>query len=205
MVTGVDLVTEQIKIASGAKLAYTQDDIKINGWAIECRINAECPEENFCPETGTITNYLPPGGPGIRICSSCHTGHVISPHYDSLISKLMCNGRTRHEAILKMRRALDEYIIEGVRTTMQFHKVVLNNKQFWRGNISTSFIEQNNIIEQLKHYKRSAKKKLSKKEKVLLVTTAVSHYMENKKTNFYNGKPSSWATAGRQELMNEEF
>ncbi len=204
MVTGVDLVIEQIKLASGAKLAYTQDDIKINGWAIECRINAECPEEGFCPETGTITDYLPPGGPGIRVCSSCHTGHVISPHYDSLISKLICSGRTRHEAILKMRRALDEYIIEGVHTTIPFHKIVLINKQFWKGNISTSFIEQNNIIEQLKYQKRFVKKKLSKKEKILLVTTAVSHYLEDKKTNLYDGKPTSWALAGRQELMNEE-
>jgi len=205
MVTGVDLVKEQIKLAAGAKLAYTQSDIKINGWAIECRINAECPEKGFAPETGTITNYLPPGGPCIRVCSSCHTGHIISPHYDSMIAKLMCSGRTRNEAVLRMRRALDEYIIEGIHTNILFHKIVLTNKQFWRGNLSTSFIEDNDIIGQINIHKRPERKRLSRKEKILLVTTAVSNYMENRKINFYDEKPSSWAVAGRQELMNEEF
>ena len=108
MVTGVDLVKEQIKIAAGARLAYKQEDIKIDGHAIECRINAECPSEDFCPKTGTITNYLPPGGPGIRVCSGCHTGHVVSPHYDSLIAKLMVKAPNRHDAISIMRRALEE-------------------------------------------------------------------------------------------------
>jgi len=201
MITGVDLVKEQIMIASGAELAYKQGDIKVNGWAIECRINAECPENEFCPDVGVITNYLPPGGPGIRVCSSCHTGHVISPHYDSLISKLMCGGKTRNEAIVRMRRALDEYIIEGVKTTMPFHKIVLNNKQFCKGNISTSFIEKNNILEDLKKQKKTKKKELSKKEKLLIVTTAATKYAESKRT-YSHTRTNSWVMAGRQELMN---
>ncbi len=202
MITGVDLVKEQIKLAAGAKLAYNQDDIKMNGWAIECRINAECPEEGFCPDVGAITNYLPPGGPGIRVCSSCHTGHIISPHYDSLISKLICGGKNRNEAIARMKRALDEYIIDGVKTTIPFHKVVLENKQFQRGNISTSFIEKYDILSELKKVKKSKKKELSKKEKLLIVTTAVSKYVGNRGTTTSN-RTSPWVMTGRQEAISQ--
>ncbi len=200
MVTGVDLLKEQIKIAAGAKLAYTQNDIKINGWAIECRVNAECPSEGFCPTTGTIINYLPPGGPGIRVCSSCHTGHVVSPHYDSLIAKLMCKGSNRQEAISRMSRALNEFIIEGVDTTIPFHKIILNDKKFSKGDICTNFIEKNNIMDELK--KKKSIKKLTKKEKVLIVTTAVSQYMEKTHTE---KKQSEWVIANRQEsIQNQE-
>ncbi len=195
MVTGVDLIKEQIKIASGATLAYKQDDIKIDGAAIECRINAESPYENFSPQTGTITNYLVPGGPGIRVCSSCHTGHNISPHYDSLIAKLMCKGRNREEAIARMKRALDEFIIKGVETTIPFHKAVLNNKNFIRGKISTNFLTENRILEKLKENKK--KKSLSKKEKIIIVTTAVSKYFEEKGLREEN----AWVISGRKELM----
>jgi len=200
MVTGVDLIKEQIKIAAGAKLAYKQEDIKINSYAIECRINAECPAEDFCPKTGTIINYLPPGGPGIRVCSSCHTGHVVSPHYDSLIAKLMCRGSNRNEAIARMKRALEEFIIEGVETTIPFHKAVLNNKRFVKGDITTHFIKNQNILENLKSTK-PRKKEMTKQEKLLIVTTAVSQYVEKNKIE---KKPSEWVIAGRQESMQEE-
>ncbi len=195
MITGVDLIKEQIKIAAGAKLAYKQEDIKIDSSAIECRINAECPAEDFRPQAGTIVNYLPPGGPGIRVCSSCHTGHVISPHYDSLIAKLMCRGQNRNEAIAIMKRALDEFIIEGVETTVPFHKAVLNSKSFAEGEISTHFIEKNNILESLQ---KPRKKELTKKEKMLIIATAISQYKEGNKIE---KKPSAWAMAGREELM----
>lgn len=198
MTTGVDLIKEQIKIAAGAKLAYKQGDIKIDGNAIECRINAESPSEDFLPQAGTITNYLPPGGPGIRICSSCHTGHVISPNYDSLIAKLMCRGSNRQEAIAKMKRALEEFIIEGVKTTISFHKAVLNCDGFVKGDTTTNFIDKYRILEKLKEEKKPRKKGLTKKEKLLIVTTAVSHYIEK---SDIDRKPSSWVTAGRQELM----
>ncbi|MBS3098309.1 acetyl-CoA carboxylase biotin carboxylase subunit [Candidatus Woesearchaeota archaeon] len=202
MITNVDLVKEQIKIASGAKLAYKQEDIKFNGCAIECRINAEDPLNNFEPSPGTITNYLPPGGAGIRVCSSCHTGHIISHYYDPLIAKLMCSGRTRHEAIVRTRRALDEFIIGGVETTIPFHKAVLNNKKFVKGDINTSFIEKNMIIESIKKERKPKKKELSQKEKVLIVTTAVSQYLDKKQNSYVSSnKPSAWAMVGRQESM----
>src|SRR3989338_3697214 len=110
MVTNVDMVKEQIKIAEGAKLAYKQEDIKIDGHAIECRINAEDPSNEFAPSPGTIVNYIPPGGPGIRVSSTCHSGYKISPQFDSLIALLICYGSTRQEAIARMKRALGEFI-----------------------------------------------------------------------------------------------
>ena len=196
LVTGVDLIKEQIKIAAGGKLTYKQKDITFDGWAIECRINAESPSRGFTPQTGTITNYLPPGGPGIRICSSCHSGHVVSPHYDSLIAKLMCKGKNRQEAIARMLRALHEYIIEGVDTTIPLHIAVLKNKEFLRGEVTTNFLRKNKILEKLE-VKPEKRKGLSKDEKILIVSTAVSHYLKGRRM------PSSrrWAAAHRQEII----
>ncbi len=200
MVTNVDLVKEQIKLAEGAKLAYKQEDIKIEGHAIECRINAEDPSNGFVPSPGTIVNYLPPGGPGIRISSSCHVGCKISPEFDSLIALLICYGSTRHEAIARMRRALGEYIMEGVKTTISFHQLVLSKRQFLRGNITTSFIENNHILEELKGLKPK-KESLPKEKKVLIVTTAVAQYLAKK--NNSNNKLNPWIMAARQEAMSE--
>ena len=197
MITGIDLVKEQIKIAAGAHLTYTQDDINFKGWAIECRINAECPAEGFCPTTGTIVNYLPPGGPGIRVSSSCHQGQEVSPHYDPLLAKLMVHGETRIEAIERMKRALAEFIIEGVDTTIPFHKLVLNNKSFIKGKIDTSFVEKENILEEVKKEYGQRKKTLSKDEKAIIITTAVSEYL--KKKNRFNDKNSAWVQTARQE------
>src|SRR3989338_4889946 len=199
MVTNVDLVKEQIKLAEGAKLAYKQEDIKIEGHAIECRVNAEDPSNNFAPSPGTIINYLPPGGPGIRLSSSCYSGCKILPHFDSLIALLICYGKTRHEAITRMRRALDEFIIEGVKTTMPFHKLVISKRQFLRGNVTTSFIDNNNIMEEIKGTKPK-KEALPKEKKVLIVTTAVARYLAKKQLN---NKPNQWIMAARQEALNE--
>lgn len=198
MITGVDLVKEQIKLAAGAKLAFNQDDIKLNGWAIECRINAEDPLNNFCPSTGTVTNYLPPGGPGIRVNSICHQGYEVLPHYDSLLSLLICSGGNRHEAITRMTGALKEYIIGGVKTTIPFHLAVLNNKNFVGGKVTTSFIEKNDIIKSVKKYCGQKRKELTKEQKIIIVTTAVSKYMEKKSPN---NKPNPWVVSGRQEAM----
>jgi len=197
MITGIDLVKEQVKIAAGAELTYKQEDIKFDGWAIECRINAECPEDGFCPDTGTIANYLPPGGPGIRVCSSCHQGQEVSPHYDSLLAKLICHGNTREEAIDRMNRALNEFIIEGVETTIPFHKAVLNNPEFIKGNITTSFIDNNQIMDQIK--KESKKKPLSKDEKAIIITTVVSEYVKSK--DRFNDKNNAWVQTSRQEAI----
>jgi len=201
MVTNVDLVKEQIKLTEGAKLAYKQEDIKIEGHTIECRINAEDSSNEFKPSPGTIVNYLPPGGPGIRISSSCHTGCKILPQFDSLIALLICYGSTRQEAIARMKRALGEFIIEGVNTTIPFHQILLSKRQFLRGNITTSFIENNKIIEELKGLKQK-KETLSKEKKILIVTTAVSQYLAGRQ-NSNNKKINPWVIAARQEAMSE--
>jgi acetyl-CoA carboxylase biotin carboxylase subunit len=200
MVTNVDLVKEQIKLAEGAKLAYRQEDIRVEGHAIECRINAEDPSNNFAPSPGTIVNYLPPGGPGIRISSSCHSGCKISPQFDSLIALLICYGKTRHEAIARMKMALQEFIIEGVKTTIPFHQLVLSKRQFLRGNITTSFIENNSLMEELKG-KTLKKAELPREKKVIIVTTAVTQYLAKKQNA--NKKMNPWVMAARQESLNE--
>lgn len=203
MVTNVDLVKEQIKLAEGAKLAYKQEDIKIEGHAIECRINAEDPSNDFAPSPGTIVSYLPPGGPGIRISSTCHSGCAILPQFDSLIALLICYGRTRHEAIARMKRALSEFMIEGVKTTIPFHQIVLSKRQFLRGSTSTSFIENNKVMEELKVIKHK-KEALPKEKKVLIVTTAVSQYLAKKQQGVNSrSKINPWVMAARQEAMNE--
>ena len=150
MVTGVDLAKEQILIASGEDLGYSQDEMEIRGWAIECRINAEDPLNDFAPSPGKIKRYRSPGGPGIRVDSGVYTGYVIPPYYDSLISKLVAHGKDRKEAIARMERALYEYIIVGVKTNVIFHKAVLRNARFRSGDINTHFIKEENIIEAVK-------------------------------------------------------
>lgn len=141
MVTGIDLVKEQINIASGLELGYKQDDVEIRGWAIECRINAEDPSNNFSPSPGKITKYHTPGGPGIRVDSHVYAGGFISPYYDSMLAKLIAHGRDRSEAIKRLNRALSEYVIEGIKTTIPFHQMVVNNPRFHSGKYSTDFIE----------------------------------------------------------------
>ena len=142
LVTGIDLIKEQIRIAAGEELGYGQQDIMINGWAIECRINAEDPHRNFMPSPGTITRYLTPGGIGVRIDSGAYSGYVIPPYYDSMIAKLIVWGKDRNEAIARMKRALQEFVIEGVKTTIPFHLRILENAFFQRGEFYTNFIQR---------------------------------------------------------------
>ena len=141
MVTGVDIVREQIRSAAGLPLRYKQEDIQIRGHAIECRINAEDPFK-FTPCPGKITAYHPPGGPGVRVDSFVYDQYSVVPHYDSLIGKLIVHADTREDAIKRMARALDEYIIEGIKTTVFFHKRIMAHKDFIEGNIDTSFLER---------------------------------------------------------------
>jgi len=140
MVTGVDLLKEQIRIAAGEPLGYKQEDIKISGWAIECRINAEDPEHNFRPSPGIITSYHVPGGFGVRVESAVYQGYAIPPYYDSMIGKLIVWAPSREEAIQKMKCALQEYKIEGIKTTIPFHLKVLDNEYFRKGEVFTNFI-----------------------------------------------------------------
>jgi acetyl-CoA carboxylase biotin carboxylase subunit len=142
MVTGVDIVKEQIRIARGRQLRYVQEDILINGWAIECRINAEDPYSNFMPSTGQISHIWPPTGPGVRVDTGVYPCFEISPYYDSLISKLIVWGETRAEAILRMRRALEEYKIVGVHTNIPFHQTLMDSHRFMAGQYDTRFVEQ---------------------------------------------------------------
>lgn len=140
-ITGVDLIKEQIKVAAGEKLSFSQKDINITGHAIECRINAEDSENGFLPSSGTLEKYIPAGGIGVRVDSHSYQNYDIPPYYDSMIAKLIVKGKTREEAIQRMKRALREFLIEGVDTTIPFHLRVLNNEDFKKGTIYTNFIE----------------------------------------------------------------
>ncbi|HHH82264.1 MAG TPA: acetyl-CoA carboxylase biotin carboxylase subunit [Chloroflexi bacterium] len=142
LVTGVDIVKEQIRIARGRKMRYSQEDIRLNGWAIECRINAEDPYSNFMPSTGVLNSIIPPTGPGVRVDTGVFAGLEITPYYDSLISKLICWGETRGEAILRMRRALEEYRILGVKTNIPFHQRIMDSHRFIAGQFDTRFVEE---------------------------------------------------------------
>ncbi len=146
LVTGIDLVKEQIKIASGEKLSISQDDVTFNGWAIECRINAENPEKKFMPSPGKITRYIPPGGPGVRVDSAAYEGYTIPPYYDSMIAKVITHGSTREEAIARMKRALNEFVVEGIHTTIPFHIKLLNHEKFVEGDFNTKFLEMYDVM-----------------------------------------------------------
>ncbi len=139
--TGIDIVKEQIKVANDEKLTYLQDEIIFRGHVIECRINAEDPYENFMPCVGEINHYHIPQGLGVRIDSHIFSGYKIPPNYDSMIAKLIVWGLTREEAILRMKRSLDEIIIEGVKTTIPFHSEIISSKDFGKGNFSTHFLD----------------------------------------------------------------
>jgi len=147
-VTGVDIVKEQIRIARGRKLRYRQEDIQINGWAIECRINAEDPFANFMPSTGKITRIHFPTGPGVRVESGVYEGYEITPYYDSLIAKLIAWGDTRAEALLRMRRALNEFRIMGVKTNVPFHQQLFRSTRFQAGQFDTRFVEDRFMLEE---------------------------------------------------------
>jgi acetyl-CoA carboxylase biotin carboxylase subunit len=142
MVTGIDLIAEQLRIAGGEPLTLRQEDIKLCGHAIECRINAEDPQHNFRPAPGRITGWLPPGGPGVRVDSHVYTGYDIPPFYDSLIGKLIVWGKDRDAALKRMRRALTECAITGIPTTIEFHLALLERPEFQRGEVHTKFVEQ---------------------------------------------------------------
>ncbi len=142
MVTGVDIVKEQILIAAGERLKLKQKDIVMNGWAMECRINAEDPEHDFRPSPGRIEKYVTPGGPGVRLDSSAYQGYVITPFYDSMIAKVLTWGRDRNETIERMKRALVEFDIVGPCNTIPFHLKVLDNAFFRKGEVYTNFIQR---------------------------------------------------------------
>jgi acetyl-CoA carboxylase, biotin carboxylase subunit len=142
MVTGLDLIKEQIKIAAGEPISFNQEDVKLTGHAIECRLNAEDPERDFMPVPGRIDSFHVPGGPGVRVDSHVYAGYDIPPYYDSMIAKLICHGADRAEALARMRRALEETVIEGVPSTLPFHLAMMRHPRFIAGDVNTRFLDE---------------------------------------------------------------
>lgn len=187
-VTGLDLVREQLNVASGNELTCTQDDIYVRGHAIECRINAEDPFNDFSPNPGRITGYRSPGGIGVRVDSGVYMNYEIPPYYDSMISKLIVSGRDRKETIQRMQRCLNEYIILGVRTTIPFHKVIMQNEDFIKGDLNTHFVDQHKegilddmkvVVEKDLEIANRLKATFMPEKKVAAITSAIGSYMTN--------------------------
>ena len=188
IVTGIDLVKQQLNIASGKEICCAQEDITVRGHAIECRINAEDPLADFAPNPGKITGYRSPGGIGVRVDSGVYMNYVIPPYYDSMISKLIVYGMTRNEAISRMKRALDEYIILGVKTTIPFHKSMMLSEHFKEGKLHTHFVDQyrdeimGHMAEVIKADEEMAarlKSTFLPSPKVAAVSAAVNSYITN--------------------------
>ncbi len=140
-VTGIDLVNEQIRVAAGLGLSFTQEDVRFDGHAIECRINAEDPK-TFMPSPGKITYYHPPGGLGVRVNSAVYQGYTIPPYYDSLIGKLIVHGRTRQECMMRLSRALDEFVVDGIKTTIPLFRELVHDADIASGNYDIHWLEK---------------------------------------------------------------
>jgi acetyl-CoA carboxylase biotin carboxylase subunit len=141
MISGIDMVREQLRIAAGLPLAFRQSDIRFTGHAIECRINAEHPQD-FRPSPGRITEYLAPGGPGVRVDSALYQGYEVPPYYDSLVAKLVVHAASREECLMRLRRALAEYVIGGIETTIALHQRLVDNPEFRRGAYDIHWLER---------------------------------------------------------------
>lgn len=199
VVTGVDIVAEQIRIARGRQLSYKQKDIRIRGHALECRINAEDPYNNFMPSTGRITHSLPPTGPGVRVDTGIYPGFEITPYYDPMIAKLIVWGETRGQAILRMRRALEEYRIVGVRTNIPFHQMMMDSHRFMGGQYDTRFIE-----ERFSPPESPSKLETYHPEIAAVFATLVAHDAFQRSAEFvmHNERDTSnWKWMGRWERM----
>lgn len=197
-VTGVDIVKEQIRIARGRPLSLRQEDVRMDGWAIECRINAEDPYNNFMPSTGEIAHSLLPTGPGVRVDTGVYPGFVVSPYYDSLISKLIVHGSTRAEAILRMRRALEEYRIVGVRTNIPFHQNLMDSHRFMAGQFDTQFVEQRFSMEAADRGRETLP------EIAALMATLVAHQQTERSAHVIQRNErdtSNWKWVGRWERI----
>jgi len=198
MVTGIDIVKEQLRIARGRALSYKQEDVKFNGHAIECRINAEDPYNNFIPSTGRITHSLLPTGPGVRVDTGVYPGFEITPFYDPMIAKLIVWGETRAQAILRMRRALEEYRIVGVRTNIPFHQTMMDSHRFMGGQYDTRFVEERFSMEEAEEYREDYT------EVAAIFATLVAHRETERTTHIVNRNErdtSNWKWVGRWERM----
>jgi acetyl/propionyl-CoA carboxylase alpha subunit len=199
LVTGIDIVAEQIRIARGRQLSYKQEDVVIRGHAIECRINAEDPYNGFMPSTGRITHSLIPTGPGVRVDTGVYPGFEITPYYDPMIAKLIVWGETRGQAILRMRRALEEYRIVGVRTNIPFHQTMMDSHRFMGGQYDTRFVEERFSMpesddEREAHYPEIA----------AVFATLVAHHETERAAQFVmrnERDTSNWKWVGRWERL----
>lgn len=195
LVTGVDIVKEQIRVARGRELSRKQSDISMNGWAIECRVNAEDPYNNFMPSTGTVTASILPTGPGVRVDTCVYVGYTIPRFYDSLISKVICWGETRGEALLRMRRALEEYKIAGVKTNIPLHQKLLDSLRFQAGTFDTRFLEERFSMEG---------EKPPNPEIAAILATLVAHQRGQHAAQIVrrgDRDTSNWKWVGRYERM----
>lgn len=198
MVTGVDIVMEQIRIARGRQLIYTQNDIQFKGSAIECRINAEDPHNDFIPSTGKIVHITTPTGPGVRIDTGVYPGFEVTPYYDPLIAKLIVWGETRGQAILRMRRALEEFRIVGVRTNIPFHQTLMDSHRFMGGQYDTRFVEERFSMQNIEN------DKVSQPEIAALVATLITHRQIERTAQIVQRNErdtSNWKWVGRWERM----
>jgi len=202
MVTGVDIVKEQIKIASGEELAYRQRDIKIHGHAINCRINAEDPHNNFAPSPGTISDLHLPGGPGVRVDTHIYVGYTVSVFYDSLIAKLAVWGSNRLEAIKRMRNALEEFTIRGVETTIPLHMAIMEDEDYLKGEIHINFVDER--LEKLLPMKT-----LTDEETAALIVVLLNQTGQTRVKALIpkrrHGAISLWKTAGKVWRLRRTF
>jgi acetyl-CoA carboxylase biotin carboxylase subunit len=203
-VTGIDIVEQQIRVAQGEPLPFSQEDIVINGWAIETRINAEDPFKNFKPNPGVVRKYIPSAGQGIFLHSFLHDGQQVYPYFDSLLAKVIAWGKTREEAISKLKRSLDETIIEGVTTTIPFFGLVLRNKDFINNDYYTNFIEKKAILDQLvctpylrKEFEDSYIGDMKEEEIANLVYSIYKNIKTDGEHKLEKTPRSKWATMGR--------
>jgi acetyl-CoA carboxylase, biotin carboxylase subunit len=198
MVTGIDIVKEQIRVARGRALSYKQEEIKFKGHAIECRVNAEDPYNNFMPSTGRITHSLIPTGPGVRVDTGVYPGFEVTPFYDPMIAKLIVWGETRAQAILRMRRALEEYRIVGVRTNIPFHQTMMDSHRFMGGQYDTRFVEERFSMDE------AGEGKDANVETAAILATLIAHRETARSANIVNRNErdtSNWKWVGRWERM----
>ncbi len=197
MVTGVDIVIEMLRIASGRKLRYQQKDIQVKGWAIECRILAEDPRNNFMPSIGHIVGLTTPTGPGVRVDSGIYFGSEITPYYDSMMAKLIVLGETRGEAVLRMRRALEEFRITGITTVLPLHLQLMNSTRFQAGQIDTTFLEQTFNVHQTPDPKFT---------RIAAITaTLIAHERSRRALLLHQGDSSPWRLYGRREALDRRL
>ena len=202
-ITGFDLVAEQIKVAEGKNFEIKQGDIKFSGWAMEFRINSEDPWNNFSPRAGAVNKYIAPGGSGVEMHTFCHDGQEVFPYFDSLLAKLVVFGKDRPNVIRKAKRAFSELSIEGISTLIPFFKIVLLNKNFVNGAISTSFIQKEKIVEQLKKTpEEEDTKECLKETKKEEVAYIVAHlYKEMQKQSSKEAGFNKWKSISRQNFL----